>query len=482
MHRNATTISILSDNVLLEIFDRCRKREYQHDQSPFRVWKWHLLVRVCQRWRQLIFASPRRLDLHLLCKYRTPVRKYVGIWPTIPIIILFRSDFGYGDEDNVIAGLKHRDRASRINLYLTESHFEKIATLMQEPYPVLTHLSIISDYERKLTLPGRLLGGSAPSLQQLDLCDVLYPELPELLLSAGNLVSLNLRNISPSGYISPEAMVSHVAALPKLKILDIEFVAFPDLIPSPPITRTTLPALWKFSFCGACQYLEDFVSRIDTPQLNSISVDYWRSGDINIDVSQLSKFINHSEGLKRSLFRHCKIIANQDRDIVRFFVGHTTSDEAERWNFKPGISVYLDTRDRTIWHLTYILSCIFPTLSDVVHCIVDYMFPSESASLSEQENQDGLDWTQLICQLSSLQTLFVSGNMAGTISQALAYVDGGMITEVFPALKLLYLGDKEEDQPTPSVHKFLGVRRESGHPVTFVKTKAEFEERLKSYP
>jgi hypothetical protein len=117
------------------------------------------------------------------------------------------------------------------------------------------------------------LGGYAPSLKQLDLRDILYPALPEFLLSAGNLVTLTFRNISLSGRISPEAMVSHVAASPKLEILDIDFNALgslPDLILSPPIIRTVLPALRKFLFSGACQYLEDFVSQIDTPQLNSI--------------------------------------------------------------------------------------------------------------------------------------------------------------------------------------------------------------------
>jgi hypothetical protein len=66
------------------------------------------------------------------------------------------------------------------------------------------------------------------------------------------------------------------------------------------------------------------------------------------------------------------------------------------------------------------------------------LFLPKSASLFEQENQDGLDWMQLLCQLPSLQTLLVSDIMVGPISQALAYVDGGAITEVLPALELLY--------------------------------------------
>jgi hypothetical protein len=76
-----TAINILPDDVLLEIFDLCRS--YFNPVNPVRpllVWKWDVLVHVCKRWRQLVFSSPRRLDLQILCTYGTPVRKNLGIW------------------------------------------------------------------------------------------------------------------------------------------------------------------------------------------------------------------------------------------------------------------------------------------------------------------------------------------------------------------------------------------------------------------
>jgi hypothetical protein len=330
--------------------------------------------------------------------------------------------------DDVIAALEQPDRVSRMSLTIDGSQLGKIATLMQEPLPLLTHLSISSLFANVPDLPSGFLGGSAPSLQQLDLCGVLYPALPTLLSSAGNLVNLTLHNIPPTGYISPEAMASLVAMSPKLETLDVDFNAltsFHDLIFSPPLTRAILPALRKFSFFIKCEYFEDFISRIDAPQLNSLFV-YYQSGDIdNFDVPQLSNFIDRSESLKKSLPRHCKITVDQDQDIVTFCVGHTTG---ERSNPEPGISVCLGAEiDGQISHMTNILGHIFPILSDVVHCSIDsVLFMSESASLSESEDRDDFDWLQLLRQLSSLQTLFVSDNIAGLISQALAYVDKGM--------------------------------------------------------
>ncbi len=63
------------------------------------------------------------------------------------------------------------------------------------------------------------LGESAPCLQQVDLYRIPFPELPTLLMSARDLVSLRLDYVPPTGYISPEAMVAGLAMLTRLKTL-----------------------------------------------------------------------------------------------------------------------------------------------------------------------------------------------------------------------------------------------------------------------
>ena len=406
-----------------------------------------------------------------------PFREIMGIWPTIPITIL---SWYLGPEDEVIAALEHPDRVSRISLFVNESQLGETAALMQKPFPVLTHLSIASQYKTVPALPDGFLGGSAPSLQQLDLSGILYPALPVLLLSASNLVNLRLCNIPRTGYISPEAMVSYVAASPRLKTLYIEFgprASFPDLIISPSITRAVLPALCDLSFFAGRKYIENFVSRIDTPQLNSILV-YYQRGDINInfDVSQLSKFINRSESLKQSLSQHCKITVDQVQGFVTLCVSHITS---ERQNLKPGISVCLGKRvEERILCLANILGSMSPILSDIVHCTIDSVWFMSGFEWV----RDDLDWLRLLRQLLSLQTLFVSDNMARLIARALANIDVGTTSETLPALQLLCIEKQEGYRHTSSIHDFLAVRRDSGHPVTFVETKVEFEERLKSYP
>lgn len=222
--RHAATISMLTVDVLLEIFDLYRKNQVyslpalgeEYVNVGF-VWKWHFLVHVCQRWRQIIFGSPCRLKLQIICTPRTPARDNLSIWPAFPIIIN-----GFRSEDNLIPALEHPDRVSFVLLAGTGSQLAKMATVMQEPFPVLKHLQIVlrrGDGDVPV-LPAKFLGGSAPSLQAIVLRGVSFPALPTLLLSTRDLVNLHLH--CQTGYISPGAMVAGLAALPRLRTFIFE--------------------------------------------------------------------------------------------------------------------------------------------------------------------------------------------------------------------------------------------------------------------
>ena len=181
LHTSTTTA--LPGNVLLEIFDFYRNN---HDYTCHGVWKWHLLVHVCQRWRQVVFTSPHRLKLQLLCTFGTPVRKNLGIWPPLPVLVDCGSYSGSpltpNEEDNVIAALEHHNRVCRVNIYLTSPQLGKVVAAMQEPYPVLRYLSVGLRGGNARALPTGFLGGCAPGLQVVTLSGIAYPALPSLLL------------------------------------------------------------------------------------------------------------------------------------------------------------------------------------------------------------------------------------------------------------------------------------------------------------
>jgi hypothetical protein len=165
------------------------------------------------------------------------------------------------DEDNVVAALEHPDRVCYVRLAVTDSQLGKIATVMQEPFPVLTHLHIGSDDGSAPVLPTKFMGASAPRLQTIYLHRIPLPTLPKLLMSTNDLVKLELRRIPPTGYIPPEAMVACLAALPRLDTFHIGFksaTSRPDRIPplpkhvpsflhSLPSNSRVLASIWRTS-------------------------------------------------------------------------------------------------------------------------------------------------------------------------------------------------------------------------------------------
>ncbi|KAH9992750.1 hypothetical protein BJV74DRAFT_395509 [Russula compacta] len=123
--RDHVTIDILPDDVLFEIFHCCRLG----GMRKFDVtWEWEKLVHVCRRWRHLAFASPRHLDLRLVCTPRTRTREMLDIWPPIPIIINYsHNPRPKRSISNVLAALKHHDRIREIRLGdLTSSQLERV--------------------------------------------------------------------------------------------------------------------------------------------------------------------------------------------------------------------------------------------------------------------------------------------------------------------------------------------------------------------
>ncbi|KAI9436877.1 hypothetical protein H4582DRAFT_364341 [Lactarius indigo] len=239
-HRRITTINTLPDNVFVEIFNLCRMDEVVHVVQSRRPWKWHRLAHACRTWRHIMFSSSRYLRMDLFCTHRTPVKEKLGHLPALPIFISYRRLFQGGDQDNLLAALENRDRVRVVELTLTSSLFKELATVMQRPFPALTHLRF--EFWRLVimppVLPNTFLGGFAPCLQKIHMSRAPFPAAPTLLSSAHRLVKVDLRNIPPAGYTPPEAMVASWVRCPSSSIspLDsnrgcpilIEYARFPS--------------------------------------------------------------------------------------------------------------------------------------------------------------------------------------------------------------------------------------------------------------
>jgi hypothetical protein len=259
------TIDTLPDIVLLEVFD------FYVDKASMEAW--HTLVHVCRKWRNIVFGSPRRLNLQLSCGTSTRVRKMLDTWPPLPIFLIVLN-FELWSTDDVSAALEHKDRIHQLDLFsIPSSLSKKVLSAIQQPFPSIVHLGLAFQHETTPVEPELLLGGSAPHLLTLSLNRMSVPGLPTILLSATHLVRLELWGIPPSGYISPEAMTTCLSVLTRLEGLDIDFKSprgRPDQKSQRPApqTRILLPVLTEWHFKGVSEYLEVLVARIDAPLLN----------------------------------------------------------------------------------------------------------------------------------------------------------------------------------------------------------------------
>ena len=363
-HTLAITIDILPDDVLLEIFDWCRMG-HDPDQSPFSpIWIWHGLVHVCQRWRQLVFGSPRRLDLQIFCTNGTPVMENLDFWPPLPIAIHYTDQeaFTDGDEDSLFTALKHPDRVRHIHLCLSCDELSEVFAVMKQPFPELTHLWLSSNGPDEPVLPGKFLGGSAPRLQYLGLEYMFFPAPPTLLSTFKYLEELYLDKTS----ISPEAMVSCLAALPRLKFLFVGVLWNHRRSSLPPVTRTSLPALTTFGFQGANTYLEDVISRIDSPHLRQIVIDQVNEL-LDSQVVQLFNFIDLSRDPEMRLFKYADVnFSLRDPSGWVTFMMHS-SLEQDLDTACVGASIWCGGFEREISQIAQLFSHPSATHSRILH-------------------------------------------------------------------------------------------------------------------
>jgi hypothetical protein len=465
---------MLPCNVLLDIFDFYRN-DHDPDDNFKAVWEWHKLAHVCRTWRQIIFDSPLRLDLQIPCTYGTPVKKYLDIWPNLPISVDYCRpcyEFRTEDDENMIFALEHPDRVAHIGLAeVTDLRLRKLATVIQKPFPVLMCFIIFGARrlgEDPLLLPTKFLGGHASHLQIFHIANMAFPTLPTFLLSASDLVDLKLYEIPPTSYIPPEVMAACLAKLPRLKTLVMEFTftPYPDQI-TPPITRTVLPALTHFGFQGGREYLEDLTARIICPRLDWVNVDYASQlAYLPSEIVQFSRFLNLS--LSPGTFRNAQVRFYSD--CVCFYLYRHMA--CAGWKWRQATTVI---SCRSIgWGASRVLQ-VLRTFSVILSPVTQFrLLANPVYSFSKADDPE---WLQLLHQFSTVQALYTSEQFAVGIACALESISGEMAAEVLPFLDLICL----EDQPTSSFEKFIAVRRLSGRPVAAVSTEEEFDQILDSY-
>ena len=457
---------MLPDEILLKIFGffvNKDKNGFQENGTE----GWQTLVHVCQRWRSVVFGSPRRLDLALVCTGKSRLREKLDVWPDFPLIFHGGVDTRK-DVDNIVAVLERSDRVKDFSLsVLNSSPWKKVMAVMRRPFPELTrlkldwfgHLLEFTGYDEQApVLPKSLLGASAPRLQYLSLCCFPFPSITDLLLSTTHLVDLDLcmprSGDFSSGYFSPEELATSLSSLNSLESLSLVFHSFrcrnkrESRCPSP-ATRSVLPVLTCLLFQGASEFLDKLMAHIDAPQINNLTIILFEQSAF--DTPQFSQFISRTPTLKAL-----------EKARVDFYNDTATVDFSSRTSghVELKLKILYTTLYEQVSSLGHACTSCLPPLSALENLYV-YEVPDP------EEWRDPVEtWLGLLRPFAAVKNLYLSEEAMPCIVPALHELDEGGMTEVLPVLQEIFL---EQLQPSGSskegIRKVSATRQATNHPI-----------------
>jgi hypothetical protein len=441
------TIEILCDDVLLNIF-----RSFLDANPQF----WPTLTLVCQRWRQIVLASPLVLNLRLYCTHGTPVLKALNCCSVLPIVVFYGGLPNLDppapeDEDNVIAALKESGRVSSISLTVTSSLVGNLSAI-SEPLSELEELTLLSQDTMELTLPNTFRWG--PRLRTLQSTRIAFPSFPQLLLPSQDLVHLQLHEIPIAGYFPPEAFANSLSAMTHLQTLTLHFLSLPSRrsylgLPPPPAGRIVLPTLSQFKYRGTSKYLDNFVARIDTPCLGDIDITFFSQP--TMDSSQLGQFIERTETQTSLTRAEVQISAHT---ISIFFTNSSASTRLQ-------LQISCKQFDWQLSCMAQVCGQFSPFLSRVEELKIN-----TTQSSSGQDDLGGELWLELVRLFGGASDFWMANELTAYILRALGQTDGGDST-VLPVLDRLFLENPMTmyEPSWDALVAFMTSRSLSGRPV-----------------
>ena len=359
------------------------------------------------------------------------------------------------------AAITHFNRVCGIDLFVTSPQLQRLALLMLVQFPALTYVRLHFDSylnpvvpdPRPPVLPDGFLGGSAPHLRSLTLHYIPFPALSKLLLSATDLVHLTLLHIPNSEYMSPKTIVTSLAVLDNLKSLTVKF-KLPQSYPNcetrhPSPTPFVLPALTCLEFQGVNRYLEDLVSWIDAPLLDTIQIFF--VDHITFSIPQLAQFTERTTRFKASNETHVRFNCHGvwakflpptpsiiKKSTLRFF--------CQRTNWRASISQYF----RSLFPSIYMVKNLY--ISRPQFCGFGWQIPEEN-----------MQWLEIFRLFKAVTKLYVCKEFAQHFFPKLA---GENVVNVLPSLESIFFLEERPWRPVQeAIERFVAARQPTGHPI-----------------
>ena len=262
-------------------------------------------------------------------------------------------------------------------------------------------------------------------------------------------------------------MAALLSALSCLSTLLLEFESI-DYFPSGrrretrrqlPSKRFVIPALTSFDFYGDSDYLENLVTFIDAPRLNSLSITFYDQIDLQVQANtpRLAQFIGCTP-----------ILRALDEAYVEFqsetaTVGYQTLESGFNHIL---IEILCRERDLQLSSVQRVCNSLHPLrLSPIEDLWIEHQ-------LGVVWNNDSIEstlWLKLLLPFTAVKNLYLSKEFAPGVGGALQEFIGSRrtITELLPSLQNIFLEGLEPSGPLQeeNIGQFVAARQLSGHPI-----------------
>lgn len=472
-------IAILDDYSLLNVFYLYRQACLEcNDDTAYvseritggggwaREHWWCKLVRVCRKWREVIFGSPSYLRLCIVYTNGTPVADMLAHPPFLKLGLPLAIEYIHRGldghippkiEEEIALALQHRHRLRAIRLHAPYS--ETVFRILDGEFPILEDLYLkIPNGGNRNWEPPRTF--QTPHLRQLALNNIVCPLRSQLLAPAAGLVSLSLTRICGLHKCSPNDLLQRLSLMPRLETLRIGFGVFSEddaaemqMMRMPIRTDVNLPYLRRFLLNGISTYIGTLLPHISTPRLEKlqIHISNWKTSSIPYTL----QLMNNS----KKVVSHSAYLIFLDKGV---FVRANLSD-GTRWST---FSMSLHGND-FIWQVLAIAkffyihrTCFFTTK---YLTIISRMPASRPPHLGP----DRVQWRTIFGQLLNVDSLIVYDGPHGEISRSFHLNHGESPMVLFPRLKQLsiHTSTRYHESYTP----FINSRKNVGHPVRLVR-------------
>jgi hypothetical protein len=251
--------------------------------------------------------------------------------------------------------------------------------------------------------------------------------------------------------------------LTSLERLQLEFESrqsHPDLKsqrPFPP-TRSVLPTLTTFWFRGVNEYLEEFVARIDAPQL------YWLGtmilNEIDFNTPELNQFVSRTPILRA--YDEAYLVFGDGGALFKLCLFESELSD-DRMVY---VQIFCHASDQQLSTLAQICTLSSRLLLTIENLYIDKYVGSPPLGWMDDIENTNLRWLDLLLPFRAVKNLYLSKQFSPRIARVLQELTGARTTEVFPALQNVLLEGFQPSEPVQEgIAQFISARQLINHPV-----------------